>query len=315
MKAQSVMLGLHAAVMSVSHGGEMHTTALIAALLSATGFAISTSLQHHAAGSIPPGRGVAHLIGHLLTKRVWLVGQCVAVVSFGLHATALATGPLALVQPIVVSGIVLAVPARAALSRHRPSCREITAVIVAAAGLGMFLVASNPTDGSPAASQVPAAIVCVAGVLAAAAFHWWATRTMDDALRATFLGATAGVLFGLVAGLVKLSVQVAGAGGLAAAATAWSTWALVVVGACGVVTNQRSYQAARLSASMPTLNVIDVLVALVFGIVAFGEVPRHTPVAITVELLAFMLIAVGLRRLALAEEVLELQAATTDRNC
>lgn len=310
-----VKLGLHAAVMSGSDGGDVQTTAVIAALLSATGFAISTSLQHHAAGSIAAGKGVAHLIGRLLTKPVWLAGQCVAVVSFGLHAIALATGPLALVQPLVVSGIVLAVPARAALSRHRPSHREITAVMLAAAGLAMFLVASNPTHGSPAASQVPAVIVCAAGVLAAAACHWRAARTMDEAMRAAFLGATAGIMFGLVAGLVKLSVQVAGTGGPAAAATAWSTWALVVVGACGVVTNQRSYQAARLSASMPTLNVIDVLVALAFGVVAFGEVPRHTPVAIVAELLAFMCIGVGLRRLALAEEVLELPVTTTERNC
>ena len=292
----------------------MQTTAVIAALLSATGFAISTSLQHHAAGSIAAGKSAARLIGRLLTKPVWLAGQGVAVMSFGLHAIALATGPLALVQPIVVSGIVLAVPARAALSRHRPSRREVTAVVLAAAGLGIFLVASKPTDGSVAAAQVPAAIVCAAGVLASAACHWWATRTIDGTVRAALLGTAAGILFGLVAGLVKLSAQVAGTGGPGAAGTAWSTWALVFVGACGVVTNQRAYQAARLSASMPALNVIDVLVALVFAVVVFGEAPRHTPTALVAELLSLVCIVIGLRRLALAEEVPDLQVITTQRN-
>jgi hypothetical protein len=40
----------------------------------------------------------------------------------------------------------------------------------------------------------------------------------------------------------------------------WAAWAVPVA---GVVINQRAYRAARLSASMPILNIVDVIVALV----------------------------------------------------
>lgn len=56
---------------------------------------------------------------------------------------------------------------------------------------------------------------------------------------------------------------------------------------------QQSYRLARLSASMPVLNVVDGLVALAFGLVAFSEVPRHEPLFVVVEVLAFAAIAGG----------------------
>ena len=65
---------------------------------------------------------------------MWLLGQLFATLAFVLHAVALHFGPLAIVQPIVVSGIVWAVPARAALSRRLPTSQEVVAVSVTAAG-------------------------------------------------------------------------------------------------------------------------------------------------------------------------------------
>ncbi|MEZ5094976.1 MAG: hypothetical protein R2731_01885 [Nocardioides sp.] len=69
-----------------------------------------------------------------------------------------------------------------------------------------------------------------------------------------------------------------------------------------MTTNQLAYNAARLSASMPVLNIVDVLVALGFGYLVFQEVPRHTPVPLLVEIVSMVAIAVGLWRLARFEE-------------
>ena len=44
-------------------------------------------------------------------------------------------------------------------------------------------------------------------------------------------------------------------GGLVGMAGSWATWALVVLGLSGVATNQLAYHSARLSASMPVLNI------------------------------------------------------------
>jgi hypothetical protein len=65
--------------------------------------------------------------------------------------------------------------------------------------------------------------------------------------------------------------------------------------------NQLSYRAGRLSASMPVLNIVDCLVALFCGYVVLGEAPRHTSVAVVVEVLGLTAAFWGLSRLAIYE--------------
>jgi len=73
---------------------------------------------------------------------------------------------------------------------------------------------------------------------------------------------------------------------------------VVAVGLSGVTLNQRAYRVAPLSASMPLLNMVNVLVALIFGFVVFGETISRSPGALAGQLVALACIAVGLRRLA-----------------
>src|SRR3954447_22443094 len=96
-------------------------SALVVAARAATGYAVSASLQHVAARETGASRRRAHVFLAQLTRRPWwLAGQVVAVASFGLHAFALHLGSLLVVQPVVVSGVVLAVPVRASMARRPP---------------------------------------------------------------------------------------------------------------------------------------------------------------------------------------------------
>ena len=110
-------------------------------------------------------RGLFALLGYLVRRPPWLVGQFLATCAFALHASALHAGPIAVVQPIVVSGIVWAVPARAAISRQLPSLTELRAVMITAVGLAVFLVASDPTAGRRASLGTGTSLLGVAGVL------------------------------------------------------------------------------------------------------------------------------------------------------
>jgi hypothetical protein len=273
---------------------------MVAALGSAMGFAVSTSLQHHAAGDTPAHvRGATRLLAHLLRRPRWLGGQVLALMSFGLHAFALHAGALALVQPIVVSGIVFAVPMRAAMSRQRPPAGEIRAVLITAVGLATFLVAAGTMVGDTGLdSQGVALVVAVLAAATAAAIYVAAGRMPTTALRAGAYGVTAGILFGLVATLVKLSLARLHDGGVAALVTGWPMWALVVMGLCGVATNQRAYRVGALSASNPILNIVNVIVALTCGVVIFSEIPAHGVGALTAELVALGCMAVGLTQLS-----------------
>ncbi|MGI8614464.1 MAG: DMT family transporter [Nocardioidaceae bacterium] len=274
--------------------------AVLAALGSAVGFAASTSLQHQAAGSVPPASSAraVQLLAHLATSPRWLLGQLAATISFVLHAVALHAGPLAVVQPIVVSGIVFAVPMRAALNRRTPMAHELVGVSLTAVGLGVFVIAARPTLTGDGADDLSGAVLTAADLVVAAACVFLASRTAAPRRRGFWLGVAAGTLFGLVAGLLKLSLLAASGGGIWAMSASWSTAALMVTGAFAITTNLRAYQAAELSASMPALNIIDVLVALGFGFAVFGEIPAHGPAALIAEVMALGCISIGLRNLA-----------------
>ncbi len=273
----------------------MSTLPVVIAIVSAVTFAGSTSVQHHAAHGAPPAlRTIVAFVRYLVGHPVWLAGQVLAVVGLALHATALHLGTIAVVQPIVISGVVLAVPFRSALSGRWPWPREILAVGIAAVGLTVFLVASQPTSGNRAPYMLPAALVCGGCVVLTVAAAGASRLVRKANHRALLLGVAAGVLFGAVAGLMKSVLYDATHGNPLLLLTSWTAWALIVLGLSAVVLNQVAYRAAPLSASMPVLNVVDGVVALLFGLVAFDEIPRHSPLQLTVEVLAFAAIAAGL---------------------
>lgn len=278
--------------------------AVTLALFSAATFAVSSSVQHQAAEGAPASaKGLSGLLRYLVRQPTWLVGQLLATCAFAFHASALHAGPIAVVQPIVVSGIVWAVPARAALSRQMPSGAELQAVLVTALGLAAFLVASDPSAGSPAGLGVGTVSLIVAGTAVAVVANLVASRIHDDPRRkAFFLGVVGGVLFGLVAGLMKLVLQELNAGGVVAMLTAWPTYAVLLAGAGGVLTNQRAYRTAGLSASMPALNIVNGLTSLVFGFTVFSEVPRYSPLFLLIEAAALGCMAMGLWMLIQLEE-------------
>lgn len=278
--------------------------AVLLALGCAATFAVSTSVQHHAAASAPESAdGLLRLLGYLVRRPLWLLGQLLATMAFVFHALALHAGAIAVVQPIVVSGIIWAVPVRAAMSRHLPSRAELRGVVLTAAGLAVFLVASNPTAGSTASRGLGSLLLVLgcAAVALLANLAAGATRSAPRR-RATWLGVTAGVLFGLVAGLLKMALQAYDDGGLLGVATTWPTYGLLLAGAGGVLTNQRAYQTAGLSASMPVLNIVNVLTALTFGLTVFDEVPRHSPAMLLVEVVSLAGIGLGLVLLVRLEE-------------
>ena len=275
-------------------------TAILAALGSALGFALSSSLQHRAAGSAPREvRNALQLLGHLLRQPWWVVGQVLALISFFLHAFALHLGALVVVQPVVNSGIVLAVPFRAALSRRRPPPGEVSAVLVTALGLTVFLVAVGPMESAGSAPEAATALLLMAvGVALAIGAFVAAERSRTAARRAGLCGVAAGILFGLVAGLVKMSLYELEDAGLAAMFSAWSLWLVPVLGPVGVMVNQHAYRVGALSASMPMVNMVNVVVALFFGSLVFGEVPRHTPLALAGEAFGLACLVYGLVRVA-----------------
>lgn len=270
-----------------------------AALGAAAGFAVSTSLQQHAAEAAPETAHGSTLLAYLCRRPSWLLGMLTGGAAFGLHAVAVHSGALALVQPLMVSGMVFALPARAALEGRRPAARELAWAAVTALGLTLLVVAAAPTVGTGAPRGAVAGGFVGLGVLAAGGVARTTPRWAGPIGRGLLLGGAAGVLFGLSAGMLKLTVLAAS--GIGGVLTSWPVWVLLVLGVGGLALNQRAYQRAPLSVSMPVLNVVAPLVAIAFGYLVLDERPATTVSALAAEGAGVVLMALGVVRLARAQ--------------
>ena len=185
-----------------------------------------------------------------------------------------------------------AVLIRAALDRHLPARRTTIWLVVTWAGLALFLVArpaADPSAPEPASAGTAVIVGSAIGLLAVLAAH----RAGQDRTRGLLLGAAAGLLFGLVAGLAKLVIIEAGRDWTRVLAH-WPLWALVAVGVCAVVVNQHAYQAARLSVTAPVLNIVQVVVAIAFGAIVLGEDPGSSAIGIVGQVMGLGLVGLGI---------------------
>jgi drug/metabolite transporter (DMT)-like permease len=94
---------------------------------------------------------------------VWLAGLLAAVGTVALQVLALASGPLSLVQPLLVSAVLFALPASVLLERRRPSLVEWGWALLLVGGLGVFLRAANPRTGPALPDDGRLLLLCGAG--------------------------------------------------------------------------------------------------------------------------------------------------------
>ncbi|WP_254069876.1 DMT family transporter [Pimelobacter simplex] len=275
------------------------------ALVSACLFAIGNATQHRAAtdfGSHDIGAGP--LLIRLARSPLWLAGSVVGLTAYVLHAVALLLGNIATVQPLMIVGVVLAVPLRAAIGRRRPRCGELLAVGVTSLGLWLFTISTSaalPAAGGAALSSA-AATACAVGVGIATSVFLVSRRLLGHLhFAAMGYGATAGILFGTSGGLLKATMTSLDERGLLATAMSWGPWVVIVVSLAATTLNQKAYQMAPIVYSMPILNIASVMVAISFGVWALGEVPTTSLAAGAVQVGALVLIAAGLLRTARLE--------------
>lgn len=277
----------------------MSEAAIVAvALASALAAAISTILQHRSARKAPDGR-THRLLGHLLTRPMWIIGFVVAAIGLALHIVALAHGQLAVVQPLLISGVLFALPVSALLEGRRPSGREWLLAAVLVAGLAMFLIAARPSPGRVEldADVLAWATLAVSAIVALIAF---VGLRFPRGHAPALLGTAAGVGYGLVAALLK-QVSAQYHQGFVSLLTDWPLYALIGVGAASLGLTQMSYRAGPLAKSMPALTVTDPAASVLLGVLAFQERLTTNPLAIAMQVIGFVVMAAAAAQLARRE--------------
>jgi drug/metabolite transporter (DMT)-like permease len=219
-----------------------------------------------------------------------------AVGTVALQAIALAAGPLALVQPLLVCAVLFALPGSVLLEKRRPSIVEWAWALLLVAGLWLFLRAAHPGIGPalPDDGQLLLMGAAAAGLAVSAAVVGYGPGRRH---RAALLGLATGIVFGLVASLIKYTVALAGVEGFRLF-WEWPPYALGLVGAAGVMLGQAAYQAGPLAGALPPLIIADPIVAVIIAVQAFGEEIATDSAAVTLEVIGFCAMGVAIIQLA-----------------
>ena len=253
---------------------------MVISLGSALLYAVASVLQQRAAVAVPAHASMRlGLLVQLFRRPLWLMGVGADWGGYGLQFLALDRGSLVLVQPLLVTGLLFALPLGAAMSRRRLRAGE---------WLG--------DRGRPAASNEVWGLLLLLTVAPAAVLAL-AARGPQGPRRAALLAASAGVLYGLTAALTKASAHLLD-GGVGHALGAWQPYALVAAGALGMLVSQSAFQAGPLTASLPMLTVVDPVVSILIGALAFAEGIETSATAIILEVLSLLTMTVGVFLLA-----------------
>ena len=274
-----------------SHGTGRLLAGLVLALASAAAINLGFLLQHRGLRNSSPVSGHAALLRTALRSRSWVGGQALGWAGFLAQILAVSIAPLTLVQSFAAGGLALSVPLAAGLFGHRISRAQLSAVLLAAAGLAALPIAL-PSTTERLHTQPLIASVAVALTLAI---------PLGLARAAVSRAIAAGLLYGIADAAIK-AVSVGWIDhGSSALISGWTMLALLGTFG-GFLAFQTALRAGNAVTTISLMNALAAVVALGCGLLGFGESLGRGPGVTVAHLLALTLVLACVPVLATAEK-------------
>ncbi len=248
-----------------------HGLVVFLAVCAAVCMAIGIVVRQRATMDVPSDQGVsAVMLATLLRRPVWWAGTSAAVAGYVFQALALIKGSLIVVQPLLVSALLFALPLSARLAGRRVTRREWIWAALLTAALALFVVIARPgPQEGPASWTVATVVVVGCGVVILGCIAL--AMRLSGWQRAVLLAVAVGVLFGVVAVLTKIVMHLLAVRGALGLLATPAPYALVVLGVVATLLQQSAFHAGALQTSVPTMLVLEPVVAVCLGAVLLGE--------------------------------------------
>lgn len=271
--------------------------AIVLAVAAAAAYAGGAVVQHRAA-TTPGGRTAAEpSLLQVLHRPLWLLGVALDAAGFALEFFALRAGTLTLVQPLLVSGLLFALPLGAVLSGLRVGRREVIAAGLVTVGLTVSVLVGAPRPGPTTAGPGTWFLaVVVAGLVVGALVAVAASRGHGIA-RAVCFAAAAAVVNGLLAAFGK-AVAVQTGHGWAAALLSWPALGLAVTAALTLTLAAAAFRAGAPTAAIGVLFAGEPVAGVTLGVVLYRDTIAHGPLAVTVLVVGLALCGFGIALLS-----------------
>jgi drug/metabolite transporter (DMT)-like permease len=262
------------------------------ALLTALFNGLASVLQRMAAATAPPEHALhLSLLRYLVRRKVWLAGIGMVILAAVCQAIALATGPVALVQPIFIIELPFTLLVASRLAHYPLPRMTWWAVGLVTVSLGIGLAAAAPSGGSDHAStKVWVTALIVTAVFEAVVISV-GVRTRGNA-RAAALGLAAACGYALTATLMKSAVTNLDRG-IGPFFGSWQLYATAAAGVGALFLLQNGLQAGMLVAVQPPLTLGDALISSCYGVTIYGENVQTGGLLLVVEIAAVIAVALG----------------------
>ena len=263
----------------------MNGLAATLALLAAVCFALAATLWQKAALGLS-GISLRHprSVLLLLTRWVWLLGLAAQLVGVALQAAALDRGRVSIIQPLLVTTVIWALPLGYFLTQQAIGGREVVGAGIIVVGLALFASFGHPAagvDNAPTSDWVASILVICAACVALLIF----ANRGSLSTRAALLGTVAGLLYGLSATLMKPVVESVHTEGFWSVVAGWQFWVWGIAGVIGFVFQQLSLSTGRLVPSVAAVSVANPVISVLLGALVLQErleknPPWHAVVAV-----------------------------------
>jgi drug/metabolite transporter (DMT)-like permease len=251
-------------------GTALDQVAAVLAILASFSFALAATLWQRATMGSDSFGGSPKAFAKLLTNKVWLVGLGAQVVGVVLQAAALDRGRVAIIQPLLVTAVIWAMPLGYFLTNQTITRRHILGAAIVVAGLAIFASFGDPAGGlddAPGSAWLSAFVVLGTTCICLLLFG----RRGDLSARATVYGAIAGILYGVSATLMKPVVENLHTDGAASVLEGWEFWVMAIGGLGGFYIQQISLATGKLVTSVATVSVVNPVVSVMLGVLVLEE--------------------------------------------
>jgi drug/metabolite transporter (DMT)-like permease len=283
------------------------TLALVAAFL----FALAATLQQKGTLNLPTisladPMSLVRLVG----ERTWLIGSLALLTGYLFQAGALDRGRLSVIQPLLVTTVVFALPLGYFLTRQHVGRREVAGAAAIIVGLGLFTYFGDPAGGNENAPNSQWAItIGLLSVLSVLMLVFGSGGGLS--MKAAVYGTVAGILFGLSSALTKPTLDYLHES-VGTMLSHWQCYALAVAGVFGFVLQQVSLGTGRLAPSVATVSVANPVVGILIGILLLDERLSRPGWHILVAVIGLCLALVGAVVISLAREARKEEVLAAD---
>lgn len=242
------------------------------ALGAAVAFAVANVEQMRAARRTEaPAEVSATLLVRLVRDRAWLIGLATSIGGYGLQAVGLFLAPVVLVQPLIVTELLFALPLAAWYAGARLHAREWSGAVLVAGGITAFLVVGNPTgNNAHVTTFATAAMTAGVGIGVVVLVMLSESVSSRPMLRASGLALASSACFGMLSVMTKVVSRQFQHDHLRALAHT-QPYVLAVFAVGGLLLSQTAFRIAPLSVSLPVIDIGEPAVASLLAVVALHE--------------------------------------------